>query len=390
MKKKTKKDNSKHAQSKVGLQEEPPGPEKNKQKGNNDKRKVTRALGHRVSRCWSWFHCWLLCCALLPAVAASHNAWADFSESALLHGPVYMGRERAPWVQNRSEPPLVQPWHVSAADAVYFSFSAAESTFWHTLASTWRGLGIDVGNWWVFLGCLGELVGWVLVKCVSWTHSPNARFSHCRFSGCEGPGNKKLSRKKAISINEWRNLCQRKGPWRRALQSFLGKAELEQARLVKGQRVCGVRSLKGLHKSYRHGPFRFLSKQDRRETSSCKRFFKAILVSDPQKQKHVSSFQKEVKRCGSTHVNTAYSSHHISQNPMKQNPFEWSQSLIGGGSKRNGPWRQDSSTEMESESSLAEALTGFLRTWQEKTTQNFEGRPPKKPKQETTQKIRFL
>ncbi len=336
---------------------------------------MTRALGHRVSRCWCWCHCWLFCCALLPAVAASHNAWADFSESALLHGPVYMGRERAPWAQNRSEPLSVQPWHVGAADAVHYSFSTAEFTFWHTLARTWRCLGIDVGNWWIFLRCVGELVGWFLVKCVT-------RFSHCcPFPGFKGPGDKKLSRRKGSLINEWRNLCQRKGPWHRAIRWFTGNAGLEQARLVKGQRVCGVRSLKGLHKSYRQGPVCFLSKQDKREICSWKRFFKTNFVSKPQEQKHVSGFQNESERCGSTHVNTVCSNRNLSQTPIEQNPFEWSQSLIGGGSKRSCTWRQDSSREQHSESSLAEALAGFLRTWQEQTTQNNEGGPPKKPKQ---------
>lgn len=72
---------------------------------------------------------------MLPAVASSDNVWADFSDQpfGLLEfdsnhqGPVYMGGERVPWVEIRSEPLSVQPWHVGAVDAVHFGLLAVHS-----------------------------------------------------------------------------------------------------------------------------------------------------------------------------------------------------------------------------------------------------------------------
>lgn len=55
------------------------------------------------------------------------------------------------------------------------------------------------------------------------------------------------------------------------------------------------------------------------------------------------------------------------QNPTGQSCFEWSQSLKGGGKRSwsNSSWQHDPSME-QSESSLAEALTGFLQNWQKR------------------------
>ena len=79
-------------------------------------------------------------------------------------------------------------------------------------------------------------------------------------------------------------------------------------------------------------------------------------------------------RCGFDHLGK-------NQTPTDQDPFEWSQSLKGGGKRSwsNSSWQHDPSME-QSESSLAEALTGFLQNWQ-KCASKTEGRPPKKPKQ---------
>lgn len=148
--------NLKCTQSQVGLQEEPSGSTQNKKEVNQEKKESDKSLGPQSSP--------LL--VLLPAVASSHKVWADFSDQpfGLLEfdsnhqGPFYMGRERAPWVEIRSEPLSVQPWHVGAVDAVHFGLLAVQFTLWHAFALTWKCLGIDVGNWWIF----GDvLVSWL-------------------------------------------------------------------------------------------------------------------------------------------------------------------------------------------------------------------------------------